>query len=658
MPILIILLLVLFSFIFVFIVFCLTARYKHMMLVVCFSFITIGLLIYIAGYLPIGGGFADTLFATLRGIFSTARMFLTIDDYEALANVQGTQWLTENVWIKIILWLCYISALIIIQTALITLLGRTLVDNFRLRSRLHSNVYIIKGSDKNALLLGEDIATRNESKHRLYSDRLIVFMIGEDDDAKKTHEKTAHFSGVVQVLDRNHDFLYCLKKARLGKRNCPRKEKKYTIILSPKNESAPYDVRLPVEFAKRKGVSPDNLDIFVFTSSEWDREKIEEITQAKDGDQRKYPYTIHIVSEVDLFIRQMIKKHPPFECPGLNFSDGVAARDFTVMILGFGTMGQSALLRLVMNGQFVGSRMRAIIVDRNIDVLRDCFLHRYPGLKLCCDMEFKNLDVQCEKFFTLLNEKNNVDYIVIALCSDEINKQTALDIRLHYERKDHLLPFIAVSEKNGGLYEVKQDEKLFTFGCREDIYKESVIICEKADHMAKAVNDVYKEMYGGRPWHELDWFLQESNRATADFIPAMLKLAKLNEKDAINKKALTDDIFLSEILAQTEHLRWMAFHAAMGYLPISPEEMRKRFKKYTGEINSGECLNFSRRDLKSRLHACLAPWYKLDKVSEVYKELAHRAGNSKERKRDFKENDRKIIKDIPEFLKEAGKIST
>jgi hypothetical protein len=34
----------------------------------------------------------------------------------------------------------------------------------------------------------------------------------------------------------------------------------------------------------------------------------------------------------------------PFKCPGLCFSNGMAARDFTVMILGFGTVGQSALL--------------------------------------------------------------------------------------------------------------------------------------------------------------------------------------------------------------------------------------------------------------------------------------------------------------------------
>jgi hypothetical protein len=631
-------------------VFYLMTRCKIITLCVCFFFVAVGFSIYTVGFLSSGEKAADILLAALRGAFSTARMFSLNDDYSFLVDIQGIKWLTDNKWMQILFWLSHISALALIQAALISLFGRKLIDSFRLRFGPHNEVYIIKGSDKNAFLLAENIVTHDGKEKQPDKKRLIVFLLENDKGEKKIHESAARFDGIVQAMDSDHDLLYYLNKAGLGKRNWPRKEKKYNLVLMPKNESAPDDARLTAEFAKEKGVKPDNLDIFVFTSSEWDRETIEEITQTKEDNKRKYPYTFHIINEVDLLVRQMLKKHPPFECSGLGFSGAVASHDFTVMILGLGTIGKSALLHLVMNGQFVGSRMRAVIVDKNIDDLRDCFLHRYPELKLCCDMEFKNFDVQCEKFFTLLNKKSSVDYMVIALCDDEINKQTALDIRLHYERKDMLLPFIAVSEKDGSLHGVKQDEKIFTFGCREDIYKESVIIHEKSDRMAMAVNDVYK----GKPWHELDWFKQESNRASADFIPAMLKLAKLNEEDAIKKDNLTDDSSLSEIFAHTEHLRWMAFHAAMGYIPIGPEEMRKRFKNYTGEKNSQDHLDFCRRDSKSRLHACLVPWNKLDKVSEVFRELAHHAGNSKEQKRDFKANDRNIIKDIPKFLKEAG----
>jgi len=640
--------------VFLFCVFYLTARYKRRMLIVCFGFIAVGFIIHAAGYLSAGDGFANALFAALRGIISTARMFSLKDDYGVLTGTQGTRWLSENVWVQILLWCCYLSALIVVQTALIALFGRKFIDNFRLRMGSHGNVYIIKGCDKNALMLGEDIAMRDGEKRSLYSDRLVVFLIDGDDDLKKMHEKTGHFGGVVWALSGNRDLSYYLRKARLGKRNWYGKEKKYTIILMPQNESVPDDVRLTAEFAKKNGVNPDSLDIFVFTSSEWDRKKIEEITRENDGEERKYPYTFHIVNELDLLLRNMIEKYPPFNCMEFDFSNGKISHDFTVVILGFGAVGQAAFLRLVMNGQFAGSRMRALIADKKMKKSRDSFLRRYPGLKHCCDMEFEEVDVRCDEFFALLDKKDRVDYMVIALCNDETNKRTALDIQLYYERSNKEFPYIAVSEKAGILHEDKPHEKTFVFGYLGDIYKESVIIREKADSMAKAVNEVYRENYNGQPWRELDWFLQESNRASADFIPAMLKMAKIDKRDVIDKNAVTDDDSVLEILAQSEHLRWNAFHAVSGYRPIDIEEMRRRFDEYSGNGDGKKRLDYARRDSKARLQVCLATWEELDKISEAYRELERRAGE--EPRRDFKQNDRDVIKNIPLFLKKADEI--
>ena len=639
MPIFLILPLVLISVIvFVLAVFYLMIRCKRVMLNICFAFVVTGFLLYTAGYLSSGEGPADTLFATLRGIFSTVRMFSLNEDYGVLSAKQGTQWLTGNIQMQILLWLCYMSALIIIQTALITLFGRKLMDNFRLSFGPHKEVYIIKGSDRNAIMLGENIAA-HDAKHK-YPDnnRLIVFLLKEGDDEKKTYENAAHFGGIVQVLDRENNLLSCLKKAGLKK-----KEKHricFYIILMPDDVSLSGDTRRIAEYAKKENIPHDSLDIFALTSSKWEREKIEAITQEKEDDRRKYPYTIHITNEVDIVARQMVERYPPFEC--LDFNEkGEAAHNFTVMILGFGAVGQQVFLRLVMNGQFAGSRMRAIIIDRDADNLRDSFLYRYQGLELSCDMEFKNFDVRRKEFFTLLNEVNDVDYVVIALYGDEINRQTALDIRLHYERKDiNDLPFIAVLENDGSLCKSEQNEKIFTFGCGDDVYKESVILRAEVDRMAKTVNAVYNQKNPRRamPWPERDWFTQESNRATADFIPAMLKLAGLDDKEV--KDALAEKgSALAEILAQTEHLRWNAFHAAMGWSSISVEGMRKCFA-------DTKDMDLCRKNPMKRLHVCLAQWDKLDEISQAYSEIT-------QKEEDFKEYDREIIENIPLFLKKA-----
>ena len=674
------LLILLLFIVFVICVLYLMVRYKHVLLGFCVVFVAIGFLMYTASYLSSGDGFAHTLLAALRGIFSTARMFIIADDYAVLMNtqglgIQGVTWLTEDIRLQIFFWLSHIAALILVQAALLSLFGRGILDWFRLHFGLHREVYIIKGSDKNALMLGENIATHDRSQDKPDPKQLIVFLFEEDDNAKKVSEKVSHFGGIVKVLNRNADLLYCLKTAGLIIRDGREKgilsemyviiasfyqkcqkmighEIKYKIILTPDNVSTPDDACLIARSAKKNGVNPNNLDIYVFTSSEWDRKEVEKITQAKEGgERRKYPYTFHIMNEVDLLTRQMIQKHPPFECPRLHFSNGMTKCNFTVMVLGFGTVGQSALLHLVMNGQFVGSRMCAIIIDKNIDKLRDCFLQRYPHLELCCEMEFKNFDVQCNDFFNLLREGRNFDYIIIALNNNKLNKQTALNIQSHHTKCGNMsvIPFIAISEKDGSLHEVKEDDAIFTFGCREEIYKESVVIREDVNRMAKAVH----EAYGGEPpWHELDWFYQESNRAVADFIPAMLKLANIKKEDALNSDTLTEDQNFVEILAQTEKLRWNAFHAAMGYSPISIKEMQERFDAFTGERNSSDHLAYARKDSNARSHVCLASWNDMDAISEAYRELARRAGVTKDENRDFKGYDREIITYIPTFLKE------
>jgi len=635
-------------FIFIVSVLILITRGKHIRIWICSILSAIaaigGFLFYSYSYLLSGVGLADAFSAALRGIFNTTRMFFISADDGIL--------LTESIWIRILFWLCHISALIVVQAALLALFGRKIIESFRLRFGLHREVFIIKGNDKYSFILGENIATYDNLYNNSDSKRLIIFLLDEVDDLKIIYEKVTHFGGIVKILDKKKDLLYYLNRTYLGKWSIL--ERKYNIILMPNNSSTPDDAFFIANYAKEKNVKKKNLNIYAFTSSEWDREQIESFTQ-KQG--IKYPCTFHIINETDLLIRQMIEKHPPYMCPGINFNEiGIAERNFNVMILGFGTIGQQALLRLIANGQFITtskSRMHAIVIDRDITHLREHFLHYYPSLELCCEIEFMDYDVREKCFFELLKNCDKLDYVIIALNTNEENKLAALDVRLHYKRKGvKYFPFIAVSEKNEGIHQIKHDDGIFTFGCRDEIYKNSAIINDELNQMAKAVNETYK----GKCWYELDWFTQESNRAAADFIPAMLKISNLSTEEAENKDKLTKDAALAENLAINEHLRWMAFHVINGYRPISIDDIYLRFNEYNGERNTREHLDYCRRDIKNKLHVCLAHWDELDAISKAYNNLAHRAGNTDEEKRDFKDNDRSIIENIPIFLKEKKRL--
>ena len=162
------LLLLLISFIlFVISVLYVMVHYKRILLWVCSVFVVLGFVIYTACYLSSSEEFANPLFAALRGIFSTARMFFMNDDYAVLMNMQGAQWLTENIWVQIVFWASHVSALILVQAALFSLFGTEILAEFRLRFGLDREVYIIKGSDTNALTLGENIATHDDPQKKV-----------------------------------------------------------------------------------------------------------------------------------------------------------------------------------------------------------------------------------------------------------------------------------------------------------------------------------------------------------------------------------------------------------------------------------------------------------------------------------------------------------
>ena len=667
-------------------IFCLMTRTKGIILWGCGGFVAIGFLIYTAGYLSAGVGIGGAILATLRGIVSTARMFAFNEDFDQLASLPGTEWLTQSIGMQILFWLAHVSAVIIIQVALLSLFGKRLMDEFRLRFGWHREVFVIYGGDKsrksplddkNALMLGENIVTHDNPKRRPSSQRLVVFLVNEDDQVRAITEKARHFGGIVKVLDRNHDLMYHLKKMGLGKSENNRTS--VNVIFMSNCMSAADDSYRIVEFAKENNVEPERLELYGFVSTEWGREKIEKITQDKEGKNRKYPYTIHIVNELEIISRKLIEKHPPFKCPGLNLSDGKASRNFNVMILGFSDVGQSVFLRLMMNGQFVGSKMQAIIVDKEMDNLFSCFQYRIPALAHSCKVEPRNFDVQCDEFYKLLKQNKELDYVVIALGDDDLNKQMARDIVRHYEQEETLVhPYIAVYEENGGLHRDSVEDKVFTFGCREEIYKESVILREEVDRMGKVVHQVYDSAMDEKtPWHKLEWFYQESSRAAASYIPTMLHLAGLTEEDALTADSLANESDLKEVLARTEKLRWDAFHVAMGYRRMSIQlmnqryEMSKNFKRpkdierpeISGNPENPEkpgtskgskgCLEFARKDSKARLHACLVVWDELDEVSKAYRKLAQEAGDIREQSRDFKDNDRKIVENIPRFLRAA-----
>ena len=70
-----------------------------------------------------------------------------------------------------------------------------------------------------------------------------------------------------------------------------------------------------------------------------------------------------------------------------------------------------------------------------------------------------------------------------------------------------------------------------------------------------------------------------------------------------------------ENLAQTEHLRWCAFHYAMGYRPMPEAVWRERAATCQKQLRDGQAPLRIGKDSILKLHACLTGWEELDALS-------------------------------------------
>lgn len=362
------------------------------------------------------------------------------------------------------------------------------------------------------------------------------------------------------------------------------------------------------------------LNLYVQSESGWLERRAEEIAT-------EYGYSLYTFNEAELAARQLVKMQPP----SLNIrfdKNGVSsgpAPNLTVMILGFGQTGTQALRRLIMNGQFLGSRMRAIVVDKDIEDCRGRFEYNYPGFKECCDIEYHSLQVRSTAFYQLAKSlQGQLHYIVLALNDDVHGMETAQTLITMYSNTPApapgvkpLIPLMAIAVSDNDRPGKLTGNGVLFFSQRSDICSESVLIREDADRMAIAVNYAYasegktKEVGNKLAlWLALPNFKRESNRASADFIPSILHMTGTKRSELRGKSSMALPRDLQDNVAKTEHLRWNAFHYGMGYVSMSVDTFAERVQKGIAR---------AREDTVARQHFCLVDWDSLvlrEKISD------------------------------------------
>ena len=179
-----------------------------------------------------------------------------------------------------------------------------------------------------------------------------------------------------------------------------------------------------------------------------------------------------------------------------------------------------------------------------------------------------------------------------------------------------------------------------------DIYTADVLSSEHIDRMAILLNQSYCKGNGRSAeenWRSCDYFSRMSSRASADYASAFLRMAHINADEAVSGQWQPNDELL-ENMARSEHLRWCAFHYAMGFRAMTPQEFQERCNVYLAEKGAHGLTKYRiGKDLTQRIHCCLIPWDDLDELSDRENKVT--GGHV-----DYKQMDRDNVLALPELL--------
>ena len=306
-------------------------------------------------------------------------------------------------------------------------------------------------------------------------------------------------------------------------------------------------------------------------------------------------------------------------CPPWNYvhfgPDGRSTENFECVIVGFGEHGQAVLKQLVMNGQFAGSTFKAAIFSPDLKNESGYMREESGAMFEQYDIRGFEADARSIEFYEYIHKNLNVlKMIVVCTGNERTNSEISDNLMLFLKRRNAEKICVVQCGNKGVRYQATVGSEILN----KEIYTIHLLSAEDADRFAIILNATYdkSERTDWEKWVACDSFGKMSSRASADFFPAFIKASGSSEEEILQGNWHPDGELL-QVLGETEHLRWNAFHFAMGYSTMPKEEYEKnseeylRCKKegipYKGKIG---------RNTQARTHACLIAWDELDELSE------------------------------------------
>ena len=341
--------------------------------------------------------------------------------------------------------------------------------------------------------------------------------------------------------------------------------------------------------------------------------------------------TVEIINETERAVFNLLNNTPLF----LNTVD----KTISILIVGCGNVGKEFLRDSVWCGMMPNYKLRFLVIDIKADIIKDNISVEMPELLSNYDITFVNADIKSNKAIEMINNRGDVNYILVSTDSDDKNIDVAIMLRRLYLRNFNREPIINLyienDIKNKEIIRLSNEKNngynLNAFGSMKELYEQNSIIDSELEKLAKEVHLAYDPDDKALKRYNLREYNKRSSRASAVHIKYRLKAVlgdnytlDMKENQRLFKEKYNDKI--EEILSRNEHDRWSAYTRSMGYVYVSCKEVAKYYKSNKHYV-----------DYLARRHPALVEYDELDNVSKELSKIT-----SKEV--DLKESDTVIIR--------------
>ena len=575
----------------------------------------------IAGLLFYGVGFAETTnslaLSVIRTPLCVIRMFIGVAE---LSAIEGSTLVSTRTGL-VLYWLVHFLAFYSMASAAMITLGAEALRYLRLLLARRGNLTLIYGINENSVALGKEC---------LAAGGCSVVFVAESADAATVSDLNSQGMSVLTGTAAVNSEKSVMRRLHVRKR----KIEVYALD-SAEDQNLFYALQLKTALEKA-GIPAENTRV-TLPGAEDILTPMLQVSDSSYG----YGY-VNVFDSAELAARAMIRLCPPWEHMHFD-SSGRSTDNFECVIVGFGSHGQAVLKALVMNGQFVGSRFRAAIFSPNLKAEAGYLKADSPELLKQYEIFGYEADARSSDFYDYVGAHlSTLKLIAVCTGNREMDREVSDHLMLYLKRRNAEQICVVRCGEKGARYQKTVGSPIL----RCNIYTRSLLSAEEADRLAILLNATYddSDRSDWEKWIACDSFGKMSSRAAADYIPAFIS-ASGSSREQILAGNWHPDADMVETLGEAEHLRWCAFHYAMGYSPMSREEFENNAAEFIRCRDAGiPCDRKIGKNTTERTHACLIPWEELDSLSAREHEVTGRDI-------DYKQTDINNVLTLPKLLK-------